>query len=160
MQGNLSLYDNQISPEELERLDLSPFSEQQIADFSEDARAIIHQTQDYVRTHPPIAIYRFATEGSLTLRGGVVQNCTGPLTFELANGKRLRSAHEGDEVVYPDGRTARIITGAGKKFEHVALVGSRLCNGDEISATLQNGGVLVVRHGVPMPEDFLPPVEA
>ncbi|WP_256874089.1 hypothetical protein [Pseudomonas umsongensis] len=41
----------------------------------------------------------------------------------------------------------------------MALVGSRLCNGDEIINTLQGGFLLVGRDGVAMAEDFLPSIQ-
>ncbi|WP_223593721.1 hypothetical protein [Pseudomonas sp. A-R-19] len=41
----------------------------------------------------------------------------------------------------------------------LALVGSRLCNGDEIINTLQGSYLLVAREGVSMAEDFLPSIE-
>jgi hypothetical protein len=71
----------------------------------------------------------------------------------------VRAAQKGDCVLYPDGRTAQIVTGAGQDYDHAALVGSRLCNGDEIINTLQGGFLLVGREGVPMAEDFLPSVK-
>ncbi|WP_277537756.1 hypothetical protein [Pseudomonas baetica] len=57
------------------------------------------------------------------------------------------------------GRRAQIVTGAGQENSHVALVGSRLCNGDEIINTLQGGFLIVGREGVPMVEDFLPSIK-
>jgi hypothetical protein len=61
--------------------------------------------------------------------------------------------------VYADGSTAQIVTGAGQENSHMALVGSRLCNGDEIINTLQGGFLLVGRDGVAMAEDFLPSIQ-
>lgn len=59
----------------------------------------------------------------------------------------------------PDGTTARIISSAGSMYTQddkgVAVVGSRLDNGDEIISTPQSVGVLLQREGEPMPNDFL-----
>jgi uncharacterized protein affecting Mg2+/Co2+ transport len=76
---------------------------------------------------------------------------------------KVNVALVGDDVVYPDGRTAKIVTGAGKMSEvngrGVALVNSRLDNGDEIISTLCDGPMIVGRKGEEMPEDFLLSVE-
>ncbi|MGE6427072.1 hypothetical protein ACQKDS_04525 [Serratia sp. NPDC078593] len=52
-----------------------------------------------------------------------------------------------------------MVTGTGKMSEvngrGVALVNSRLDNGDEIISTLCNGPMIVGREGEKMPEDFL-----
>lgn len=112
-----------------------------------------------MEAHPARAIYRFATEGSQTRDGGVVQQATSPLEFTLESGRKVRAAQKGDYVLYADRRTAQIVTGAGQENSDVALVGSRLCNGDEIINTLQGGCLLVGREGVPMAEDFLPSIK-
>ncbi|WP_228761537.1 hypothetical protein [Pseudomonas sp. MPC6] len=64
------LYTNDVSPEFLDSLNDSPFTEEQVAKFDEKAQALIRQQQDYVIAHPPIAVYRWATEGSQTRNGG------------------------------------------------------------------------------------------
>lgn len=153
------LYTNEASPEFLRTLDKSPFSEQQLADFNEEALAIVNQQQAYKETRPPIAIYRVATEGSQTRNGGVIQHATAPMEFTLAEGQQVRAAQKGDYVVYADGSTAQIVTASGKGNSHVALVGSSLSNGDEIINTPQGGILFIAREGVPMAEDFLPSIE-
>ncbi|MNN69693.1 hypothetical protein D3C81_1855040 [compost metagenome] len=77
----------------------------------------------------------------------------------MDNGQKVRGAQKGDSVVYADGSTAQIVTTAGEENSHLALVGSRLCNGDEIINTSQGICMYVVREGVPMGEDFLPSIE-
>lgn len=56
--------------------------------------------------------------------------------IELEGGQRVNIALVGDEVVYSDGTTARIVTGSGARYrkgeQSIALVGSRLNNGDVI----------------------------
>lgn len=79
-------------------------------------------------------LYRFATVGALTERGGRVS--TGS-AGKLAG---LPIACVGDVVTYRDGAEAVIIDGAGYvatcKGSPYALVGSRLSNGDRIVKTL------------------------
>lgn len=153
------LYTNEVSPEFLRTLDKSPFTEQQLAGFDEHALAVVNQQQAYAKAHPPIAIYRVATEGSQTRNGGVIQQATAPLEFTLDNGQQVRAAQKGDYVVYTDGSTVQIVTASGEGNSHVALVGSYLSNGDEIINTPQGGLLFMAREGVLMAEDFLPSIE-
>lgn len=108
---------------------------------------------------PATAVYRIAVDGSLTQRGGVVRPLYNGSEMELADGRKANIALEGDEVVYPDGSTARINTGGGKQFlkheQGTALVGSRLSNGDLIISTPQSTGMLVAREGMPVGNDVL-----
>lgn len=152
------LYTNEVSPEFLRTLDNSPFTEQQLAGFSEQALAVVNQQQAYAAAHPPIAIYRVATEGSQTRNGGVIQHATAPLEFTLANGQQIRAAQKGDYVVYANGTRVQIATASGEGNCHVALVGSYLNNGDVIINTLQSACLFIAREGVPMAEDFLPDI--
>lgn len=55
------LYTNQVSPEFLQTLDKSHFTEQQLAGFNEHALAVVNDHQAYAKAHPPIAVYRVAT---------------------------------------------------------------------------------------------------
>jgi hypothetical protein len=153
-------YPNETSPEFLRTLCQSRFSPEQLASFNKDALARVHQQEAYAQAHPPIAIYRIATEGSQTRDGGVIKKATSPLRMKSEDGSWVRGALRGDYVVYNDGRTAQIVTGAGQHHDHVALVGSLLSNGDQIINTPQRITLIVAREGVPMAEDFLPPVES
>jgi hypothetical protein len=152
-------YTNEVSPEFLRSLNDSPFTAQQLAQFNEQALTIIRQRQAYVNAHPPVAIYRWATEGSRTRNGGVIEQATAPVEFTLDNGQQVRAAQKGDYVVYADGSTAQIVTASGQGYSHLALVGSRLSNGDEIINTPQGHSLVMAREGVPMAEDFLPSIE-
>lgn len=152
-------YTNEVTSEFLRTLDNSLFTEQQLADFSEDALEIIHQQQAYIDAHPPLAIYRLATEGSQTRNGGVIQQATSQVEITLDNGQQVRVAQKGDYAVYADGSTAQIVTGAGQGNSHIALVGSYLSNGDEIINTPQGSCLMIARKGVPMADDFLRAVE-
>ncbi|MBK5344732.1 hypothetical protein JFU48_25635 [Pseudomonas sp. TH49] len=68
------LYTNEVSAEFLRLLDNSPFTEQQLAGSNEQALATVNQQQAYTKSHPPIAIYRAATEGSQALVGSRLSN--------------------------------------------------------------------------------------
>lgn len=149
-------YTNEISHEALRHLDDLYLEPRLLEGYGEDVAAFVSRQKAFVEAHPPIAIYRVATEGSQTRNGGTIQQVSSSLTFTLDNGWKVRAAQKGDEVVYADGSTARIITGAGKNNSDIALVGSRLSNGDEIINTLQRRFMIIVREGVPMAEDFLP----
>ncbi|MFL6969501.1 MULTISPECIES: hypothetical protein [Pseudomonas] len=149
-------YTNEISQESLRHLDDLYLEPRQLEGYGEDVAAFVSRQKAFVEAHPPIAIYRVATEGSQTRDGGTIQQVSSSLTFTLDNGWKVRAAQKGDEVVYADGSTARIITGAGKNNSDIALVGSRLSNGDEIINTLQKRFMIIVREGGPTAEDFLP----
>ena len=152
-------YTNEISREHLRHLDDLYRVQQQWDGCDEKVLSFIRRQKAYVEAHPPIAIYRVATEGSQTRHGGTVQQATSPLEFTLDNGWKIRAAQKGDLVVYADGSTARILTTAGEANSNVALVGSRLSNGDEIVNTLQRRFMIIVREGVPMAADFLPALQ-
>lgn len=156
MKSTLPLYTNEVSQDYFRECDQQRFTEEQLADFNEEVRKSVRQQQDYLKNHPPIAIYRLATEGSQTRDGGVIQSASTGHTIGLDNGQLVRVAQKGDSVVYADGSTAKIVTGAGESNSNIALVGSRLCNGDEIINTPQRGVQMLTRKGVPMAEDFLP----
>lgn len=151
-----SLYTNEVPHDFLSQLDKSPFTEQQLATLNEQALEIFKQRQTYNKTHPPIAIYRVATEGSQTRNGGVIKKTASLFEFKLADGSQVRGAHKGDYVAYADGTQAQIVTGSGEGNSHLALVGSYLSNGDQIINTPQDSTLLIERQGIPLAEDFLP----
>lgn len=150
------MYTNEVIGDFLQSLDTPTFTPEQMAEFHEDAVAVIRKNEAYCLAHPSIGIYRLATEGSQTRNGGIVQETQSTITCTLENGEQVRVAHKGDCVRYPDGSTAHIITGAGHSNSHIALVGSRLCNGDDIINTPQPHVLFVARQGVPLADDFLP----
>lgn len=80
----------------------------------------------------------FATHGSKTKNGGLVRATINQKI--KAQGHLL--AVVGDEAIYEDGTTSKIISGAGEvgsiEGYDIALVGSRLENGDEIIESLQS----------------------
>jgi hypothetical protein len=153
------VYINEVTPEYLRTLGRSPFTGQQLAEFNEKAMELVRQRQAYHEAHPPVCIYRWATAGSQTRNGGVIQEATTEIEITLDDGQQVRVAQVGDYAVYADGSIAQITTGAGHKNYDMALVGSRLSNGDEIINTPQNAAMYLRRDGVLMAEDFLPSVE-
>lgn len=156
-------YTNELSAELLASMDISPFSSEDLAAMTEGSREQIEVQEEWVRQHPVNALWRFATERSLTRLGGVIENASSPAAFRLDDGSEIRKALVGDCALYPDGSRARIISGAGDAATHsngvsFALVGSVLDNGDEIVSTPQSMAMLVSRDRVPMPDNFLVPV--
>jgi uncharacterized Zn-binding protein involved in type VI secretion len=95
------------------------------------------------------AMHWFATIGSLTERRGRVTQATSSRTIA-----GLAVARVGDVVTYDDGSQAIIVDGAGCAAiscdKPVALVGSRLSNGDRIVESLQRGRGIAEYHGNPI----------
>lgn len=128
---------------------------------SEYLRSFDHPELTQKTAHPAIGIYRVATQGSRSRQGGVIDGASSSMSFRIEDGSQvtfLKAAQVGDRVTYPDGRSAHIVTGAGDCNGNIALVGSRLSNGDEIIDTLFSGICIVAHEGKPMHEDFLPSV--
>jgi hypothetical protein len=159
MSTSLPRYTNESPPEFLRTLGNSYFTEQQLAESSDELKACLIERQAYREAHPAVAIYRWATEGSQTRNGGVIQQATTQLEITLESGQQVYVAQVGDCAVYADGSTAQIVTGAGEKNSHFALVGSILDNADEIINTPQGAGFFVLHKGERMAEDFLPTIE-
>lgn len=153
-------YTNELTPELASSLACPPFSVEKKAAMSDGARQTVEEQEAFMREHPVVAIYRIAVDGALTQGGGVVRAGWNGAEIELDGGQKVNIALVGDEVVYPDGTTARIVTGSGSKFkkgeQSIALVGSRLSNGDVIISTPQAGSMLNERKGLPVDADFLP----
>ncbi|MBN7124535.1 hypothetical protein BSU01_22950 [Erwinia billingiae] len=156
-------YTNALPPESAASLARPPFSAEKKSGMSEGSRQTVEEQEAFLLEHPVVAIYRIAVEGALTQRGGVVRAAWNGSEIALEDGQKVNVALEGDEVVYPDGTSARIVTGSGAKFQKggksIALVGSRLSNGDVIISTPQAGCTLNELNelkGLPMDADFLP----
>jgi|AGFS01.1.fsa_nt_gi hypothetical protein len=152
-------YTNELTPEVKSELEISPFAAEEIAAMDDEARAIIAEGRELERKHPVIAIWRIATAGSITRRGGIVAPVERGGKLLLDNGRYASIAIVGDIVTYQDGSTATISTSAGAasmlKGAGVALVGSVLSNGDEIISTPQGHAYLVTREGMATGADFL-----
>lgn len=123
MQSSTPRFTNEVAPEYLRSLD--------------------HHDPE----HPAMAIFRLATEGSCSRNGGVVRKASSTMEIVLANGDKVRVACAGDLVEYADGSSAAILSESGEGQGQVAVVGSRIANGDEIIDTPQNKTHLVKREG-------------
>lgn len=151
-------YTNELTPELAATLARPTFSTEKKAAMPDAARQLVEEQETFSRDHPVNAIYRIAVDGALTQRGGVVRATWNGSEIELEGGRKVNIALVGDEVIYPDGTTARIINGSGAQYQKgeqsIALVGSRLSNDDVIVSTPQAGSMLVEREGLSMGTDF------
>ncbi|HHA1888831.1 hypothetical protein ABKV35_18765 [Enterobacter kobei] len=152
-------YNNDLTAEILASFNKPTFTPEQIADMADSAKAVIAEQEEINRLHPVNKIYRFATVGSLTRLGGVIRETHHKAKMQTENGEMMSIALKGDEVVYPDGTTARIATSTGQSKTYngcgIAVVGSKLDNGDEIISTPQSGAMCIDREGLPSAKDFL-----
>lgn len=103
--------------------------------------------------HPALAIFRLATEGSTSRNGGVIRKASSTVQITLPSGEKVRVACAGDLVEYADGSSAAILSESGEGQGQVAVVGSRIANGDEIIDTPQGKTHLVKREGQPFSPD-------
>ncbi|MDY6457537.1 PAAR domain-containing protein [Acinetobacter faecalis] len=101
----------------------------------------------------PKTIYHLALNGVKTRNGGLVKGRSGMFLDNIP------VALVGDEVIYEDGTTSKIISGAGFALMEgnlpVALVGSRLENGDEIIEALDKGVEIAIYKDEPLVDGFL-----
>lgn len=152
-------YNNALTADTVANFAKSPFTSEEIAAMNDDARAVIAEQEAFKRNHPVTAIYRIATAGSLTRLGGMVKEAHHNSKIQLKNGTKASIALKGDIVEYSDGTTAHIVTSSGKSKTYngigIAVVGSKLDNGDEIISTPQESVVFAVYKDVPVAEDFL-----
>lgn len=104
--------------------------------------------------HRPKTLYYFAVNGSKTKNDGLVK--ASAIQHTIGG---LAIARVGDEVIYTDGTTSKIISGAGTACIvdglSVALVGSRLENGDEIIDSPNNSVAINIFKGDKAPKGFL-----
>lgn len=149
-------FTNQTTEEFLQELNQPPFTEEGLSTLDPLTAEEILKNQTDLRSRPIIGIRRIATEGSQTRLGGRIIEGSAGLRITLDGGVRVSIAAKGYLVEYPDGTTARIVTGAGKGYSDIALVGSRLDNGDEIINTPQASALLAIRAGTQRADDFLP----
>ncbi|PCR16490.1 hypothetical protein CQA65_29450, partial [Klebsiella pneumoniae] len=63
-------YTNELTAEILAGMDQSPFTPEQLAAMSDEARALIEEQEAFCHAHPVTTIYRLAVAGCLTRRGG------------------------------------------------------------------------------------------
>lgn len=140
-----------MSPE----LFLSKLTQDEILKLSpEEIQERLSAEQEFMNKQPH-KDYIAATNGSKTKNGGLVRATVNKRV--KAEGHLIAAV--GDEVIYEDGTTSKIISGAGEegKFEgfELALVGSHLENGDEIIDSQQSGFVFRIYKNKPIPKGFL-----
>lgn len=127
---------------------------EQLEKLSENDIQKISNAEKLYWNNKPHIIYHVAVHGAKSQNGGLVNASSN-------NGKikGLSIARVGDEVIYADGTTSKIISGAGTACVveglPVALVGSRLENGDEIIDSPNTSVALTIYKDQPKPKNFL-----
>ncbi|MDX8252062.1 PAAR domain-containing protein [Acinetobacter pittii] len=118
-----------------------------------DIQKISNAEKLYWNNKPHI-IYYVAVHGAKTQNDGLVNASSTNTKI-----KGLSIARVGDEVIYADGTTSKIISGAGTACivdgSPVALVGSRLENGDEIIESPNNTIAIRIYKDQALPQNFL-----
>ena len=119
----------------------------------EDIEQTIKAEQLYY-DNKPHTLYYLAVNGAKTKNGGLVKAST-----DVWKIKGLSVARVGDDAIYADGTTSKIISGAGEvcivDSASVALVGSRLENGDEIVDSPDTSITIRIFKDQPTPKNFL-----
>jgi len=133
---------------------LENLSLEQLEKLSEnDIQQILKAEKVYWETKP-FTKYYVAVNGAKTKDGGLIRASGYSVKF-----KGISVAVVGDEAIYADGTTAKIITGAGEVLsidkQSVALIGSRLDNNDEIIDSPNISICLRIYHDQPRPLGFL-----
>ena len=110
---------------------LHQLPEEQLKKLSQNDIQKIQQAEQLYWDHKPYTKFYAAFNGAKTKKGGLIRASTD--TYKV---KGISLALVGDEAIYADGSTAKIISGAGSAItvhdRSAALVGSPLENGDEI----------------------------
>ncbi|MCE6787495.1 PAAR domain-containing protein, partial [Acinetobacter baumannii] len=118
-----------------------------------DIQKISNAEKLYWNNKPHI-IYYVAVHGAKTQNDGLVNASSTNTKI-----KGLSIARVGDEVIYADGTTSKIISGAGTACivdgSPVALVGRRLENGDEIIESPNTTIAIRIYKDQPLPQNFL-----
>ena len=126
---------------------------EQLKKLSEGDIYQIQKAEKLYWKNKPCTKYAVVVNGAKTRDGGLVRATSGCKIYDLS------VALVGDEAIYADGSTAKIITGCGSvlKIEKVsaAMVGSQLENGDEIIDSPNTSLVFCLYHDVPRPIGFL-----
>ncbi|MDC4864528.1 PAAR domain-containing protein [Acinetobacter baumannii] len=127
---------------------------EQLEKLSKNDIQKISNAEQLYWNNKPHDIYYVTVHGAKSQNGGLVNASSN-------NGKikGLSIARVGDEVIYTDGTTSKIISGAGTACVveglSVALVGSRLENGDEIIESPNTTIAIRIYKDQPLPQNFL-----
>ncbi|HCA5261414.1 PAAR domain-containing protein [Acinetobacter baumannii] len=133
---------------------LQDLSIKQLEKLSEnDIQQISNAEQLYWNSKPHTSYY-VAVHGAKSKNGGLVNTSS-----NVGKIGGLSIARVGDEVIYADGTTSKIISGAGTACivdgSPVALVGSRLENGDVIIDSPNTTIAIRTYKDQPLPQNFL-----
>lgn len=127
---------------------------EQLEKLSENDIQQISNAEQLYWNNKPHAIYHIAVHGAKSKNGGLVN-----ASSNVGKIGGLSIARVGDEVIYVDGTTSKIISGAVTacvvEGSPVALVGSRLENGDEIIDSPNTTIAIRIYKDQPLPENFL-----
>ncbi|WP_180009365.1 MULTISPECIES: PAAR domain-containing protein [unclassified Acinetobacter] len=130
---------------------LHQLPKEQLQKLSKEDIKKIHEAEQLYWNHKPHTKYYVAFNSAKTKNGGLVRASNH--TFKVQG---ISLALIGDEAIYLDGSTAKIISGAGSLFNvdgrSAALIGSFLENGDEIIDSPITSHVLRLYH------DAIPPI--
>ena len=127
---------------------------EQLVKLSENDILQISNAEQLYWNNKPHTTYHLAVHGAKSKNGGLVN-----ASSNVGKIGGLSIARVGDEVIYVDGTTSKIISGAGIACivdgSPVALVGSRLENGDEIIESPNTSIAIRIFKDQPKPENFL-----
>ncbi|XZY02550.1 PAAR domain-containing protein [Acinetobacter baumannii] len=127
---------------------------EQLEKLSKNDIQQISKAEKLYWNNKPHTIYYVAVHGAKSQNGGLVNTSS---TNTKIRG--LSIARVGDEVIYVDDTTSKIISGAGTACivdgVPVALVGSRLENGDEIIDSPNTTIGIRIYKDQPLPQNFL-----
>lgn len=133
---------------------LRDLSYEQLQDLSENDIQQILNAENLYWQNKPFTKYYIAVNGAKTKNGGLIR-----ASGHHSKLKGISLALVGDEAIYADGTTAKIITGAGEALtiegQSVALIGSRLDNNDEIIESPNKSVYICIYNDGPKPLDFL-----
>lgn len=126
----------------------------QLEKLSESDIQQISNAEQLYWNNKPHTVYHVAVHGAKSKNGGLVN--------ASSNNSKIKGfsiARVGDEVIYVDGTTSKIISGAGTacivEGSPVALVGSRLENGDVIIDSPNTSVAIRIYKDQPKPKNFL-----
>ncbi|ENX39200.1 PAAR domain-containing protein [Acinetobacter sp. NIPH 2100] len=138
-----------------DRMFLHELSIEQLETLSEsEIQEIYNNIEQAYWNNKPHTIYYVATHGAKSRNDGLVN-----ASSHAVKVAGLSLARVGDEVIYADGTTSKIISGAGTACvvdgSPAALIGSRLENGDEIVESPNTTIAIRIYKDQPIPENFL-----
>ncbi|WP_373358420.1 PAAR domain-containing protein [Acinetobacter lactucae] len=127
---------------------------EQLEKLSENDIQQISNAEQLYWNNKPHTIYYIAVHGAKSQNGGLVNTSS-----NIGKIGGLSIARVGDEVIYADGTTSKIISGAGTACivdgSPVALVGSHLENGDVIIDSPNTTIAIRTYKDQPLPQNFL-----